>query len=135
MKKILLLSVLATFLSCDIEGNDELNFSSELMSIQSVDIPEEFTFGQSHEITLNYTRPNDCYVFNRILSQPEANNTRIIAVVDNVYNNQDCNQVAEDASVSFNFNVTNTETYTFQFFQGIQNGEDQYLIVEVPVAQ
>lgn len=137
MKKKLILLLLVTIFSCDIEGrgNELPNFSLQVMFIESVDIPTEFNFGQSHEITVNYTRPNGCHEFNDFIFQPEGN-TRTVAVVDTVYLDEDCAQAEEAASVSFTFVVSSLDTYIFQFYQGVDNnGEDMYLIVEVPVVQ
>ena len=136
MKKILTVFVLFSLWSCDIGDDVTQNFQSELMPIESVNIPSEFIFGETHEITVFYSRPNGCYTFERFINQPEANNTRIVAVVDTNYFNDNCTQAIVDAEVSFNFTATSLETYTFQFFQGTSStGEDQYLIVEVPVVE
>jgi len=134
MKKIIFLLILSVLLSCELEVDENQQFSSELMPISSVNIPSQFIFGQTHEITLNYTRPNDCYVFERIISQIDESNNRLIAVVDSNYFNNNCGDNPIEATVSFNFTATDNETYIFQFFQGTSdNGEDQYLIIEVPV--
>ncbi|SHG78538.1 hypothetical protein [Winogradskyella jejuensis] len=133
MKKILLLFVLVGFMSCDIGGDDGPSFQLELMSITSVNIPDQFTFGETHEITVNYLRPNGCHEFNNFIFQPDGN-TRTVAVVDTVYDDPNCSPNAVDASVSFDFRVVSNEPYIFQFYQGsTQTGEDQYLIIEVPV--
>ncbi|MBT8246035.1 MAG: hypothetical protein HKP48_02830 [Winogradskyella sp.] len=135
MKKLILLFLLGTLLACDLDNGNEVNFSLEIMSIESVDIPTEFNFGQTHEITLNYTRPNGCYQFNDFIFQPDGN-TRTVAVVDAIFNDANCTQATVEASVSFNFSVISSDTYTFQFYQGTSDtGEDQYLIIEVPVVQ
>lgn len=136
MKKIILVFILGSLLSCDIGSDDDsLNFAREIISIDSVDIPSEFVFGDTVEITVNYTRPNECYQFSSFIFQSDGN-TRTVAVVDDVLLNVECSQNTVDASVSFDFFVTSNETYIFQFFQGTSNtGEDQYLIVEVPVVQ
>ncbi|TCK67751.1 hypothetical protein DFQ05_1532 [Winogradskyella wandonensis] len=136
MKKILLLFVLVSLFSCDIGGDDDLpNIDFQLMPIDSVEVPSEFTFGQVHQITVNYTQPNGCHEFNRFLVDP-IGNTRIVAVVDTVYLDANCTEAIEEVSVSFNFNVLSLETYTFQFYQGKdENGEDQYLIIDVPVVE
>ncbi len=134
MKKIILVFILGSLLSCDIGSDDDsLNFSREIVPIDSVDIPSEFIFGETVEVTVNYTRPNDCYQFSSFIFQPDGN-TRTVAVVDDVFFNENCSQNTVDASVSFDFFVTSEETYVFQFFQGTSsNGEDQFLIIEVPV--
>ncbi|GGI56342.1 hypothetical protein [Winogradskyella haliclonae] len=135
MKKLIILILLITFFSCDIGGEELQDFTVEIMPIESVEVPTEFIIGNTHVITVNYTRPNGCYEFNSFIPQTNGN-TRTIAVVDTVYSNISCTQSSIEASVSFEFSVTSAETHIFQFFQGTsQAGEDQYLIVEVPVIQ
>ncbi len=136
MRKLLIIVLLTSLFSCDIGSDDSPNFQSEIMSITSVDIPSEFVFGDTYEITVFYQRPNECYTFERFLTQAGADNTRIVAVIDTRYFEDDCNTPPVSAEVSFNFTVASQDTYTFQFYQGTSsNGEDQYLIVEVPVVQ
>ena len=135
MKKLLLLFTLGVLLSCDIGDDDSINFTSEVMSIESVELPSEFIFGENYEIKVNYTRPSTCFEFQRILINPDVENSRTVAVIDTRYFDNSCQQIISNASVSFNFSVSSNETQVFQFFQGIVDGEDQYLIVEVPVVE
>ena len=133
MKKVLLLFFTLTLLGCSLD--DEQNFALEIMSIESIDIPSEFTFGETYEISMTYLRPNSCYQFNDFIFESNGD-TRTIAIVDTVYLNQNCTQEIEEATVSFNFSVTSLETYIFQFYQGEDDqGEDQYIITEVTVNQ
>ena len=135
MKKLLVLFILGTLLSCEINDGNEINFELQIMSVTGVDIPAEFTLGETYEITVDYLRPNGCHEFNDFIIQPNGN-TRTVAVVDTVYNDPNCSVNAEEASVSFNFLVLSNGPYIFQFYQGTgTNGEDQYLIVEVPVVE
>lgn len=133
MKKILILFTAVLLLGCDIR-NEGPNFTLEIMEIQTVDVPEEFIFGEIHEISMTYTRPNECYEFNDFIVTPEGN-TRSVAIVDTVYNDT-CTQSSETVTVSFDFRVTSLEPYIFQFYQGDgSGGNDQYLIVEIPVVE
>lgn len=135
MKKIVLVAIVFSFLGCSLDDDGNNNFAFEIMPIESVDVPEEFVFGSTHQISVSYTRPNGCYAFNNFVFDSEGN-TRTIGVVDAVYLDGNCTQATEEATVSFDFSVISTETYIFQFYQGEDaNGEDQYLIVEVPVAE
>ena len=135
MKKLLVLFIFGTLLSCEINDGNEINFELEIMSITDVIVPSEFTLGETHQITVNYLRPNGCHEFNDFIFQSDGN-TRTVAVVDTVYDDPNCSANAEEASVSFDFLVLSPDPYIFQFFQGsTQIGEDQYLIVEVPVVQ
>ena len=131
LKKVLILFFLVGLMGCDL-GDDQPNFSLEIMPIETVDVPDEFIRGQTHEISVTYTRPNGCHEFNDFIINAEGN-TRTIAVVDTVYN-ETCTQATVTATVSFEFLVLSDETYIFQFYQGEgSDGNDQYLIVEIPV--
>ena len=132
MKKILiLLSIAISFTNCSID-DDRQSFYQEVMHIDSAELPSEFMLGEIYEISVTYTRPNGCYLFSNFVVQPEEN-TRRVFVIDNVYTNNACTQATEQATVSFNFEVLYDQTYVFQFYQGQVGGEDQYLIIEVPV--
>ncbi len=127
------LSLFISVSSCSIEDSNPPNFYLEIMSIQSVDIPIEFIHGETHEISMTYSRPNDCYEFNDFIFQPNLNQ-RTVAVVNTVYTDQDCFGSTEQVEVSFDFQVNSLETYVFRFYQGSDTGgQDQYYIVEVPV--
>ena len=137
MKRILILAmfVVATATSCSIENDNPVNFFSEIMPIQSADVPDEFVHGETYEISVTYNRPNDCYEFNNILFDIN-NNERTVVVVNTVYTDIVCTQVSEPVTVSFDFVVVSTETYLFKFYQGTDSeGQDQYLLVEVPVVE
>ena len=111
------------------------------MPIASITIPEEFVFGQIYEIGVTYYRPSSCHVFNNFYYDI-VQNERTIAVITTVYEDSSCvtydNQFAEEneVDVSFNFQVNSFDTYTFKFFQGQDDNEnDLYYIVEVPVVE
>ena len=121
--------------SCSIDDNNPPNFSINIMPIEAVDIDSEFTLGQTHEIKMSYTIPNDCYEFNDFLYEINGNQ-RTIAVINTVYARNDCAEMTESVEVSLDINVTSTETYIFRFYQGKDNeGNDLYYIVEVPVVE
>ena len=97
MKKLLVLFIFGTLLSCEINDGNEINFELQIMSVTGVDIPAEFTLGETYEITVDYLRPNGCHEFNDFIIQPNGN-TRTVAVVDTVYNDPNCSVNAEEAS-------------------------------------
>lgn len=137
MKRFGLIAViLYSFLcSCSLEDEDEPSYYLEVMSIDSVEMPEEFVYGETYDILLTYTRPTFCYAFNNFAYDIDGHE-RTIAVVNSVYTNLDCAQQSGEVTVSFEFSVTGTETYIFKFYQGKDsNGQDQYYLVEVPVVQ
>lgn len=137
MKHLFLLCLFVLSLtSCSIDDDGAGEFYYEVLPVESVDIPEEFTLGETYEITVSYFRPSGCHVFNNFYYTSELNQ-RTVAVINTVYPNQNCetfeNQLEE---VSFNFRVISNGTYIFRFWQGEDdNGDDIYYIVEVPVVE
>lgn len=137
MKRLFLLCVLAlSFTSCSIDRDDSSDFYYEILPIESVDIPDEFTLGETYAIHLKYLRPSTCYAFNDFYYTSEANQ-RTVAIINTVYPNAACETLDNEmVDVSFNFIVNNTGTYVFRFWQGEDaNGNDTYYIVEVPVVE
>ena len=145
MKKVIfLLSVISILAlnSCSID-NDDPNFYFESLPIESVEMPNEFIFGESHDIVLNYFRPSDCHQFNNFLINTEGNQ-RTIAILNTVYVNSNCNTLIDNVnnpngelvSATLSLNVISTDTYVFNFYQGTDsNNVDQFFVVEVPVIQ
>lgn len=143
MKNIFALVSLAVFcLSCSLDDNDYPNYHITTIAITNVDVPEAFSQGKTYEMTVYYDRLSTCHYPKGIYYLTEPNNTRIIAAQNIVYHRDDC--IAEiDAEdlvqeISFDFWVTQPvgSVYTFKFYQGIDdNGEDLYLIVEIPVVE
>ena len=122
--------------SCSLDdGVDPV--TTEVMRIDSVEMPEQFVFGETYEIAITYTRPSICYQFYDFFYEINGQE-RIIAIVNTVSTGQnvDCVYNPEQVTVNFNFMVTGTETYVFKFYQGENDeGLDQYYLVEVPVAE
>ncbi|SDR76780.1 hypothetical protein SAMN04515667_0601 [Formosa sp. Hel1_31_208] len=138
MKKIFLVCFLTfSLLSCSVD-DETPNFYYEILPIETVDIPDSFVFGSVNEISVSYFRPTGCHVFNNFYYEINENE-RTVAVVTAVFQEQSCDTFepeSEEVVVSFNFQVTSTDTYTFRFWQGEDdNGNDTYYIVEVPVTE
>jgi hypothetical protein len=134
MKKFFILSFLvALFFSCSVD-DDTINFNLELLPIESVDIPEEFTLGEVFPITVTYQRPTTCHTF-REFYYAKHNNERTVAVINTVFENNDCQDIADDMlTATFDFKVTSNGSYIFKFWQGKdENDEDIFLEIEVPV--
>ena len=137
MKKYALVLVLfiSVLTSCSIENDDSTTFSLEVLPIESVEVPEQFIYGETYEIGVTYNKPNSCYQFNDFIYEIDGHE-RTIAVVNTVYSSQNgpCEPGPEEVTVHFDFMVTGTETYVFKFYQGEDaGGTDQYYLVEVPV--
>lgn len=134
MKRLLiLLFALATLFSCSV-GDDSPNTYMEILPVESATLPDEFERGEVYEISLTYLRVSNCHTFSDIYYTKEANK-RTVAIVATVFvNNENCISSNDELETSFNFEVTNSDSYIFKFWQGEDEyGEDQYLIVEVPV--
>lgn len=136
MKKLFLIGFFICLVSsCGPKDDDSLNFYYETLPIESVDMPDEFVFGSTYQITMTYLKPSGCHLFNDFYYVSEQNQ-RTIAIITTVFPDEDC-EIYEDEFVeaSFNFQVNNHESYVFRFWQGEVEGIDTYYIVEVPVVE
>jgi hypothetical protein len=138
MKKYVLsmMVLIATLTSCSVD-DEGTAFHFEIMPIVSVEMPEEFEFGETYEIFMDYVKPSSCYVFNDFLYQINGQE-RTVGIINTVYTEANCEEEPETVTVSFKFLVTSLDTYVFKFYQGedeAANGVDQYLIIEVPVVE
>lgn len=135
MKKLIFLcAVLLSLASCSVDDSD--SYTYEILPVKSVEIPDEFILGQIYPITITYTRPAGCYIFNDFYYTRDLNQ-RTVAIINTVYPNKNCGFKEEtEAEATFNFKVLNTGTYVFKFWQGEDEaGKDLYYIVEVPVVK
>jgi len=133
MKKIVsLIALFFLFNSCSPETNNDYLF--ELLPVQSVDIPAEFTLGETYEIKIYYIRPTTCHSFSRLFYAKDLN-TRTIAVENAVLQASTCEDTPNElVEYKFNFYVTSNGSYIFKFWQGKNaNGENVFLEYEVPV--
>ena len=133
MKRLIIITLsLILFASCS--NDDGLEYSLEILPVESVNIPESFTLGEIYPITVSYLSPTTCHSFKEFYYRKNLNE-RTVAVIN--YNVQDnnCNDLSDElVEATFNFIVTSNGSYIFKFWQGVdENDEDQYLIIEVPV--
>jgi len=137
MRKILFLALITcftVFTSCSVDdGTVAVQF--EAIPIENVLIPTEFNLGDTHTITVTYKRPTDCHTFSNFEYIAESSNVRIVTVVNLFTTGGDCTALTDNfQSQTFNFNVLDTNPYTFKFWQGKDsNGDDMYLEYEIPV--
>lgn len=142
MKKLvsfLILTVITvfTFSSCDFSDDSE-KYRFEFVKIDSVSIPETFVVGQTYPIKVYYKLPTTCHNFEGFYYERNQN-TRTVAVQTSVYERNDCEPTSENQQnkeSSFDFYVSNSESYIFKFFQGEDaNGANVFLEYEVPVTE
>ena len=134
MKRIIsLIALVFVFNACSVDdGND---FLFELLPVESVDIPTEFTMGETYQIKMYYRRPTTCHSFNTIYYDKDLN-VRTIAIESAVRQASYCETLTENNLVecSFNFLVTSNGSYIFKFYQGQdEQGNNIFLQYEVPV--
>ena len=134
-KKIVsLLALFFLFNACSL--NDDTQYLFDLLPIQSVDIPTEFTLGETYPITVHYTVPTSCYHFNTLYYDKNLN-VRTIAVENAVAQLNNCQELTPSngaRTYTFNFYVTSNGSYIFKFYQGKDaQGNNIFLEYEVPV--
>lgn len=120
--------------SCSLNDDNDANYSFEVLPVESVEIPAEFTLGETYPIKVKYLKPTSCHVFKEFYYSKNLNE-RTVAPITLVYENDNC-QTLENTleEATFNFIVTGNGSYVFKFWQGEDEaGEDQYLTIEVPV--
>ncbi len=135
MKRVILLCLAFVFFaSCSVDDDNSADFSFEILPVESVDIPTEFTLGETYPITISYFRPTTCYAFNDLYYLKELNE-RTVAPINYVFNRNNCETLNDElVEQTFNFIVTSNGSYIFKFWQGEDaDGESQFLTIEVPV--
>ncbi|WP_445955826.1 hypothetical protein [Yeosuana sp.] len=134
MKKLIIFCLaLVALSSCSIK-DDTPNYGLVILPVESVEIPNSFNLGGEYPITVSYLKPSTCNAFKEFYYL-EHNNEITVAVIDYEFHGSNC-QILENEllEATFNFKVTSNGSYIFKFWQGEDvNGEDQYLIIEVPV--
>ena len=133
MKRLIIITLsLILFASCS--SDDNLEYSLEILPVESVNIPESFTLGEIYPITVSYLRRTTCHSFKEFYYRKNLNE-RTVAVINYNVQNNNCNDLSDElVEATFNFIVTSNGSYIFKFWQGVdENDEDQYLIIEVPV--
>lgn len=137
MKTIRLLVVLVfglTLSSCSLD-DDSPNFHFEALKITEVDLPESFVYGERYEFGITYVKPSSCYIFDGFDYNHTGNLERTVAAIAAVYDDRACTQEETTEEATLKFEVRYKGTYTFRFYTGKNEdtGENEYLIVEVPV--
>ncbi|GIZ08069.1 membrane lipoprotein lipid attachment site-containing protein [Flavobacterium sp. UMI-01] len=136
MKKILFLLVaMIAFTGCTLDDNND-TYTYSILPVESYELPETFTLGETYEIKLKYQKPTGCHLFQGIYYSKELN-TRTVAIQTAVKDNEVCTaEVPALSETSFNFLVTNTGSYIFKFYKGKDtDGENIFEEVEIQVAE
>lgn len=123
---ILILLTVISLLSC--KDDDKTNFYTTFIGVDSADVPSEFTLGETYDITIHYTLPNDCHSFSNFYYAYE-DTTRVVAIIALVNGDGTCPDKDTIGKYTFSVKATQNENYIFKFWQG----KNKYLIIEVPV--
>ena len=141
MKKLIFFGlIIAAFWSCSIDDSPSEDFLLEILPIESASVPSEMSFGEVYTIYYSYLKPTTCHSFNDLYYIAESN-VRTVAVISKVLIANEgviCQTLTNELEEkSFSFLADNSEgAYVFKFWQGEDdNGEDTYLVFEVPIRQ
>ncbi|WP_104735044.1 hypothetical protein [Hanstruepera ponticola] len=133
MKKLVVCLLFMLALSCSTDdGMDPVSFV--ILPVEDAIVPTEFERYETYDIYLEYLRPTSCHGFNDIYYTRETNERTVAIVAKYFQSNNNCVEIDEPTEASFRFKATTEDLYIFKFWQGEdENGEDQYMIIEVPV--
>ena len=133
MKKLTVCLLFILALSCSTDdGMDPVSFV--ILPVENAVVPTEFERNETYDIYLEYLRPTSCHGFNDIYFTSESNERTVAVIATYFQGNNNCTEIDALTEASFRFKATTEDLYIFKFWQGKdENGEDQYMIVEVPV--
>ena len=134
-KTFLFILCCITFLlnSCSLE-DDSVNFQFVPLQIISADFPESFTLNETYNINVTYIIPNNCVAFEGFDISFIDTTSRNIVAIGSERVGEVCNLIAVEAQDSFEFTCLYEGTYYFRLWtEELENGEQQYVEIEVPV--
>ncbi len=119
--------------SCELE-DDGINYHFVPLQITSADLPESFVLNSTYEISVTYLTPNSCVFFEGFDIRKAGTTIRNVVAIGSELEDQECAQVIEEGTATFNFLVLYSEPYVFRFWTGEdENGVSQYFEITVPV--
>lgn len=129
---IFLVALLA--FGCDDDDNNYHEYHYEYIAVKSVELPDEFIFGQIYDVDVTIDLLNSCYYHYGQFDYFYEGTSRLIYPIVHVDDDKACAEVITETTFSIPVHVLQTETYIFKFYQGENaQGEDIFLTVEVPV--
>jgi len=125
--------VVFSSISCNLNDDDDTNFSIETLPIKEAIVPESFDLGSSYTLKVMYDLPSGCHSFYDLYYQYDGD-ARIVAVNSIVNTNSACTLALIEAEHTFVVKATQVEDYVFKFWNGEDdNGQDIFLEIVVPV--
>ncbi|MCM8569593.1 hypothetical protein NE848_09390 [Gramella jeungdoensis] len=143
MKKLvfILITILA-MTGCSVDDDSGPRVEYELAEIVANDLPDEFEFGKTYEVTVTYILPSACHSFAGLDARREGNvgeERRIIYVsaIAAIQLDSNCDDTVggDQGTSKFTINIDEEEDYTFNFLVGEAGNEPVYNTVVIPVTQ
>lgn len=139
-RSFLVLMTLITLNSCSID-DDAPNINYELAQITGSNLPDEFVFNETYNITVDYILPSECHNFASIDARRAGNTAEdrskiYVGIVSAIVSGSICdeNTSGDSGSSSFSLFIDELDEYTFYFWTGIgSNNQPEYTEVVVPV--
>ncbi len=137
--KIVLTFLLVTIFSGCLDDDDNIPFFYDAVAIEEVTIPDQFTRGETYEISVSYFSPSTCHSFSGF-DYGGFGNERTVAVINVVINDNTTTcedlQQTDLREESFTFLAGRESSYVFRFWQGRDDqGNNRFLTIEVPVVE
>jgi len=134
---ILILCLVFIISSCEL-SDDGLQVTYEAVSIDSVQLPQTFTFGERYDIPVFYKRPTSCHVFEGFNVEASLNERTIASVLAR-FNAGECIEENVVEEQYLRFTAASNGTYVFKFLtnqdvNGDGTGPD-YLEYEIQVIE
>lgn len=76
MKRLIILGLsLILFASCSLNDDKGIDYNLDVLPIESVDMPDAFTLGETYPITVSYFKPKTCHAFKEFYYLKNNNKT------------------------------------------------------------
>lgn len=134
---IIVLCLMFVISSCEI-SDDGLRVTYEAIPIDSVQMPQTFTFGEQYDIPVYYDKPTSCHVFEGF-NVDAMLNERTITVVNARLDAGDCLDENQQEVQFLRFTAASNGTYVFRFLTdqdvNLDGTGPDYLEFEVQVIE
>jgi hypothetical protein len=118
MKKIVaLIGIFLLAISCSLES-DNPRFYSELLPVESYEMPTAFYVDTENEIVLRYINPSTCHAFDGFYYE-KVDFTRTVAIQTGVVDQANCSALNNQIVTKIlKFKPEETGVYLFKFWKG-----------------
>ena len=132
MKNLFLL-LIATVLFAACSPDEQQQFTSEVLPVESFTLPDTLILGDTHVFKIKYKRPSNCHYFEGFYYKKNLNE-RTVGISTSVLQ-ENCTPLnTTPIEVELKFLATNNGTYVFKFFKGEDAaGNNIFQSVTIPV--